>query len=85
MATRLGGITVNIEKVEPNRSYSTFTASELRNSVNMALRGQLKDPARLSELEKELIHRAAQGTLPNGIILVDQIRTGESQEDVHVA
>lgn len=82
MAKRLGGITVNI-KLEPNRSYSTFTASELRNSVNMALSGQLKDPARLAELEKELIHREAQGTLPNGIILVDKIKT--EQEDVDVA
>lgn len=81
---KLGGITVNI-KLEPNRSYATFTDKELRNSVKMALSGQLKDSARLAELEKELLHRAAQGTLPTGIYLVDQIRTGEEQEDVHVA
>ncbi len=82
--TKLGGITVTVRR-EANRSYSTFTNAELVNSVRMFQMGQLKDANRIAELEKELLHRLASGTLPNGIVLMDNLRTDNTVEDTHVA
>jgi len=82
--TKLGGITVTVQR-EANRPYSTFNNAELVNSVRMFQLGQLKDPARIAELEREVLPRLAAGTLPNGIILVHNLRSDNAVEDPHVA
>ena len=81
---KLGGISISVTSggIGAPRPYSQFTASELRNSTLMALSGQLKDPVRLKELEQELITRANNGTLPDGIFLSEQVAMEQPEPTV---
>lgn len=69
---KLGGISVSIV-TGALRPYSQFSDSELKNSVSMALSGQLKDPARLGELEQDLLRRQQAGLLPEGISIAQAV------------